>query len=361
MADDALKRIKTLLESLPVWIADIEGILKSAVERQQVLLQEKQPTESPITAKRRRRSSATSLCTRPEEDVKVCEEPRCLEQVPGDQALLRPQLPHLTDSDALRLSQRKRKTSSACSIDRSGPRQYRSRGMVVIYYDGDTQKELAKLVRDLAFGRNDVRKGKPAATPVPQLWSASSGDDASGSDEDDVLELGKLKYKSSRPASADLTSGNQGDITAMFDNVDRLLDKAQSLSEKAAHQVLRDGDCALELNNAKRHLILTQKAAEAELPKLEKRAEDDAGRRRRSNEKRQAREVRDERQGDQVDVAPHESPVPSLVSATTPEDGKLEVDLEPDDTDGGDSGDLTPGGVFQLSKYQMRSSRLLAH
>lgn len=38
MADEALKCFESLLETVPGWIADLEGILKTAAERQEEIL-----------------------------------------------------------------------------------------------------------------------------------------------------------------------------------------------------------------------------------------------------------------------------------------------------------------------------------
>merc|ERR1711939_1214522 len=77
----------------------------------------------------------------------------------------------------------------------------------------------------------------------------SSSSEASGSSdgEDASFSLHKLGYRSTRakPVGSTLL-GHEKDVTLVFDKVDGLVDKAQSLCEKAAHQILRDGDCKQE-------------------------------------------------------------------------------------------------------------------
>ncbi|KAK0253838.1 hypothetical protein B0A54_13392 [Friedmanniomyces endolithicus] len=367
MADDALICIKSLLQSIPTWIADMESILADAKAKQEQILFEHQPITQPLdeleypAEPKHAPSILSSVHTRRTGGLE--EETRHDEERGDSQApLLRKQLPHFTGSDALRMSQRKRKTASVCSGDESGPRKYRSRALVVIYYDGDTQKRLETLVHNIGLGRNAVKRGS-AGTTMIRLHRAvpNSGDGTSSSDEEGTSDLSKLEYKSTRPVQGRDGNGLGADLA---DRIETCLELGQSLCERAAHQVLRDGDCASELSNATKHLNEARDLAEAELPGLEERAQKMKERRGKREERRRSEDVAAKEKGPenkegslQSEFAPA-SPVPSLVSSR-PSDGNLEVDLEADDAVSEDEGAFA-AEIFQLGKYQVRSTRLMA-
>ena len=354
MADEALKCVTSLLESVPAWIADLENILKTAPERQNHIVLDNQPTETHQEIKRKT-SKPSSLTSRRSKDEKA----QSAEAKQQDEAtLLRPQLPHMTQSDALRLAQLKRKTSSVLSGRQSGSQKYRSRSTVVVYYDGDVQKRFETLVRAIGTSRNSLRKGKMSAKVDAMSRTGSSGSEGSSSSQDAVAEIRKLHYKPAKLRGSALMGKYNG--TEAFDKVDSVLGNAQTMCERAAHQVLRDGDCALEIKNAKEHFIDVQKLVEGELPALKKRAEKAAERQRRDDERRKA-EAEDDEQN-----LPEDNPSDEkLLAADNPfmSPTLLEVDIEADDSDGGDDdgGSQFAMSVMKSGRYQMRSSTLAAH
>ncbi|KAI7618599.1 hypothetical protein KC343_g9045 [Hortaea werneckii] len=95
--------------------------------------------------------------------------------------------------------------------------------------------------------------------------------------------------------------------------------------------------------------------AESEIPALRQRVEKAAERERRSDERRRTKEEAEERKRE---TGRELSSTEKQLTSFPPSDGKLEVDLEADDSDG-DEGDFNAG--FDLGHFQMRSTRLLAH
>lgn len=352
MAEEALKSFESLLERVPGWIAEIEGILRASTERQNELLFEKQPAEDAPVVVRKKSKSSSLKSFRSGESKRGKKQTQASTPEP---TLLRPQIPHMTESDALRLAQRKRKTASVCSGDQSGPAKYRSRSMVVVYYDGDVQKKFEMLVRSLGASRNVIRKGKMSARVDSLSRSGSSSSETSNSGgEDACVQLGKLGYRSTRPKAANGALFGQDESGVAFDRVDGLLEKGQTLCERAAHQVLRDGDCAQELQDAREYFTNAKAAAEGELPALRKRADKAAERQRRSDERRRAQ--------DEANEHKRQAEAPSTEKLLVPypaADGKLEVDLEADDSDDEDGGEFDAPGL-DLGQYQMRT-RLAAH
>ena len=348
MADEALSSFLALLESVPKWIADLESLLETLNPRPSANLPETKPAEIPAQA--RKPSRCSSRRSRRSEHVKPKTEQDVTPNLPQT-TLVPPQLLHLTTSDALRLSQRKRKTASARTGDRSGPSKYRMRSMAVIYYDGDVQKRFEMLVRAVGSCRNAIRKGKMGAkvdniSRLARAGSSSSEDSGRGNiGKDMTVNLGKLGRRSIRPERNGYGIFSKRDDTGIFNTVDGLLEKGQGLCERAAHQVLRDGDCTLELTNANKHFTEVQTLAEKEVPLLRRRAEKAAESQREGAEEAVAQERH-------LDVLNTQD----IVASFDLSNGALEVD-ESDEEEVPDFGLVSK---LQSGRYQMRSSRILA-
>lgn len=279
--------------------------------------------------------------------------------------LKRASLKHLTNSDALRLSQRKRKTASVASGDQSGPSKFRTKAAAVVFYDGDTQKRFEKLVRAVGSSRNAIRKGKMGAKVDCLSRTGSSSSEASNSSDGEGGEFNpltaRLHIKSTRSPRPGAIFGRNAD-TEPFDKVDAKLERAQALCERAAHQILRDGDCTLEVTNARENFVEALLMAEKELPGLTKRAEKSAARRRRSEERHrvedeaQAKAEAEAEQKRQSDLS--QKIMSAAMDAAYPSEAKLEVEpLEADDSDD-DEGEFDIGAVKMGRFAPMRRSPL---
>lgn len=358
MAEEALSCFQALLQSVPGWIADLENILDNATERQNDLLFANQPaagSERTLVRKASKSSSLKSKHSKDEGEVVAIEE-ETREGTPAP-TLLRPQLPHMTNSDALRLSQRKRKTASALSGDQSGPCKYRSRSMVVVYYDGDAQKQFEALVRAVGTSRNYVRKAKMSLRVDSLVWGVSTESESSSSDGEETIKgLGTFTYRTTRSRRPDSSMFGK-DGSEAFEQIDKLLETTQALCERAAHQILRDGDCGAEVNNAKAQLADVRRVTEKETPALEKKAAKSAERRRRSEEQR-----RKEKEEQSKTLATRSDNEKIDMLGLVPHDGPLEVDTaEADDDDDSSEGELNLGAMklpAHLNRYTVRSSQL---
>ncbi|KAI9780260.1 MAG: hypothetical protein M1839_006820 [Geoglossum umbratile] len=167
------------------------------------------------------------------------------------------QLQKLHDSHQRR---RKRKPASVSSAA-SGAQRYRSRSMIVVYYDSAVQEVFEALVRGIGSARNNIRKAKMNARI--KNWSPLTG----GDDDGDVV---RARYLIPR------ASTRTGEKT-IYDTVDAALETAQGMCETGAHQFLRDGDCRKEVEVAKKKLEEVQVLAAEELEKAkeeEKREEE---------------------------------------------------------------------------------------
>ena len=361
MPQDALNSFRSLLDKIPGWITGLEAILENATQRQNELLSANQPADSDRTLVRKSSKSSSLRSKRTKHDDLPAQTllPETIGQIVTPvPTILRPQLPHMTESDALRLSQRKRKTFSACSGDQSGPSKYRSRALVVVYYDGDVQKRFTEFVQAVASTRNDIRRSKLSAkVDLARSRSSSSGSDSAGSfGEETTKSIGTFTYKTTRLRLQDMSAVSRPDGSQALDKVDGLLERSQTLCEHAAHQVLRDGDCALEVTQAKELLGQAKACAEREMPSLEKIAAADEERRARAEEKQRSERSRQP-------PPPADNEKIELLSRE-PSNDPLEVDeIEVDDDDDGSEAELDMTALKlppNLAKYSMRSTRLTA-
>lgn len=241
-------------------------------------------------------------------------------------AILR-QPSHPTQSKAA--AARKRKTESLASGESIAPK-YRTRSMIIVYYDSAVQQAFEDLVKFVSSSRNAMRKGKMNAKMAEMKRAAELELEADDDDDDDGAELNNLvpssvgiiaarnntsvnKQGASVPAAgiavANSDTANEPEYNAprlrfvstrqmgpsrgdprpdnllsvgmlrgyrrngggspdIFDAVDKGLEWVQSQCEHAAHQFLRDGDCSTEIANIKRRLAEVKEAAEKEAEKL---------------------------------------------------------------------------------------------
>jgi hypothetical protein len=170
------------------------------------------------------------------------------------------------------VASRKRKSLSVLSGRASGPLRYR-RTMVVLTYDGNTQKSLELLVRAIGTGRNLLRKAKMEAKLNELGALAGSSEDEDEAEDDDEAIASKISYRprmsSMRARAAAARRGGAGAPIALFDSTDKTLEHAQSLCEKAAHILLRDGDCRKEMGSVRKSLADVLETAKTEVTKCD--------------------------------------------------------------------------------------------
>ncbi|KAH6659651.1 hypothetical protein BKA67DRAFT_21882 [Truncatella angustata] len=217
---------------------------------------------------------------------------------------------------------KKQKTDSMVSAEGPVP-TYRSRSMIIVYYDSFVQSFFEELVKFVSAQRNQMRKAKMAAkvAEIKRLAELEMPDDDDDDDDDDdeTLQPGdaliaadpkisakcqrnyeaedlKLRYMSTRimgpahyrPPNAGyvqmrgtLTDSGPGVLNRgvgapdqsssdIYDELDRALEFVQGMCERAAHQFLRDGDCSEEIEKMKRRLNNAHETAAKEVERLGK-------------------------------------------------------------------------------------------
>ncbi|KAA8570818.1 hypothetical protein EYC84_000210 [Monilinia fructicola] len=275
---------------------------------------------------------------------------------------------------------RKRKTESLASGNSQAPK-YRTRSMIIVYYDSAVQTAFEELVKFVSGNRNAMRKGKMAAKMAEmrraaEMEAEDESDDEAESEASKILggapptplqpqvasgplsnglkmngDAGAgptLKFASTRnmgPARDRISIGNTmnvlkgyrragggfgaGSSPDIFDELDKGLEWCQGQCEHAAHQFLRDGECTTEIENIKKRLGEVKEIAERKIEGLRKEAE---------------LEKRDEALKSED---PHVNGKKPISGLTPVQDGplklevddKMEVDVDHDDGDDNDNFD----------------------
>ena len=218
----------------------------------------------------------------------------------------------------------KRKTESLASGQSAAPK-YRTRSMIIVYYDSTVQSAFEELVKFVSGSRNTMRKGRMAARMAemrraaereieadgesegeddgfPQPASglprksgtvaARNGEPCAGLDSLGVnipedLRQGSLpRYTTSR-TGAWQTDGLRSMLSAsvikrstdgeqdIFEKIDKALEWCQGHCEFAAHKFLREGECGTEIENIKNKLNEVRTGAQQEVKRL--KAEEASG------------------------------------------------------------------------------------
>ncbi|KAI1437958.1 hypothetical protein GGR50DRAFT_570615 [Xylaria sp. CBS 124048] len=203
---------------------------------------------------------------------------------------------------------RKQKTESMMSGDGAVPK-YRSRRMVLVYYDSYVQSFFEELVKFVSSQRNLIRKAKMAAkvAHIRQLADFAMPDNEANDDTAGEPNIGnvpvvadpaviaqnsgqviaadmKLSYLDGQTYSRGplmnsalkymprrgMTSALRGRLGAFnekgdfWDEMDGGLEHVQGMCERAAHQFLRDGDCNEEIGKIKDRLNKVKELAMTE-------------------------------------------------------------------------------------------------
>jgi len=171
---------------------------------------------------------------------------------------------------------RKRHQSQSVVSIEGNPGAYRSRSMIIVYYDHFVQSFFEELVKFVSASRNLMRKAKMAAKVAHIKRLAEMDAPAADDDDDDTqMNVPSMRYLSARrnggmPFARAGTRGmmSNGGPADFYDELDKALEYVQGMAEKAAHQFLRDGDCNDEIGNISRKLGATKVLAEKEMERI---------------------------------------------------------------------------------------------
>jgi len=278
---------------------------------------------------------------------------------------------------------KRQRTDSVISAEGAAPK-YRTRSMIIVYYDSYVQSFFEELVKFVSAGRNMMRKAKMAAKVaqikrLAELETPDEEDDGAATTTGPLVADGliaaaerttnptpaeaeeerepALHYVSTRRMGAGpggrqmrhnmysrAGGGRMGRAggpahmvgadgkpatSDVYDELDKGLEYVQSMCEHAAHQFLRDGDCGEEVANIKRRLAETKELADKEMERVQ-REEPEALLKLGEDDGTRGRSYRP--QSMRKDVTKPAGPVPG--SALAAAAGPLEVDEGVEDVDG---------------------------
>jgi hypothetical protein len=167
-----------------------------------------------------------------------------------------PQKSHASDVLAIKQACRKRKPGSAPFV---------AHGPLIVYYDSHIQNAFEWLVRNIATARNNLRRGKTAATLKARMIPLGVGCNSfSAGGRRSMLD--PTMTRTAKRTDPNLAAD---DATTAFDAMDQDLEEAQTTCESAAHQFLRGGDCSEELQVTRDNFQKCFKIAQKEVEKLQ--------------------------------------------------------------------------------------------
>ncbi|KAF4512745.1 hypothetical protein G6O67_000089 [Ophiocordyceps sinensis] len=183
-------------------------------------------------------------------------------------------------SRALAQSRNRRRSTSIISAE-GAPPTYRTRSMIIVYYDSYVQGFFDELVRFTSSSRNLLRKARMAAkvAQIKRLAELEMQDDDNGSGDDRTASdsLPSLRYMSTRrlgvmSAIRRPELGGAGDDQPLdvFECLDKSLEFVQSTCEHGAHQFLREADCGDEIKKIQARMTEVLKAAEKEMERVQR-------------------------------------------------------------------------------------------
>ena len=160
MASNPIDCFQFLVDNVPSWVAILDSLTEKVKRRR---------TESssiPVPTRKLKKSGSnesirpTSKGDRDSDGKNQREDPfsnHHFESSPQGTENTEP-----STSTPPHLSYRKRKTRSILSNE-SLPSKYRSRSMIIVYYDSEIQKSFEQLVRYIGTGRNNIRRARLAS------------------------------------------------------------------------------------------------------------------------------------------------------------------------------------------------------
>lgn len=308
---DPLQSFRFLADGLPVWISRLDELSVRASIHGPEYAQLYQATGFAHDKPTNCSTESLRPVEKPDHDhvAVTATKPVTPERI----AVVDPSNKHL-----FREARRKRKPGSVIS-GASGPQKYRTRSMIIVWYDSFVQEAFESLVRNIGSARNNLRKGKMQAGMKARMSSLGDDEISIGiSGFGNTLRPKMMQTKVTRVQSG--TEGKVAQATAVFDTVEQELEAAQSLCEVAAHQFLRDGDCSLEIEGTRQRFEICLKIAEKEVDRLEEEAK-------MEKEKEEAEERAQNEENDRVALFGNGDDVIEIDDGDESDSSSIHVDL----------------------------------
>ncbi len=339
-----MESLKALIENIPDWIKRLDDINGQIEQRQLDLARFAEPAPA-ISRSKSVRNKGSTESLKPQDEGAIWKEPLAENEAPGagpptdsptspsaadkgkspaqpEQQQQTNQIAEMAQARARALLRKRNKRGdSLISVEGPAPK-YRTRSMIIVYYDSYVQSFFEELVKFVSAQRNTMRKAKMAAKvaqikrmaelEMPAIFTADDDDSTAAptiaaesstkpggndtiiaADTTSSMEATPaLNYKRTmdmrspamlamgRPMYLRSAAGHPGYVGSgaggayisgskqrpdVYDDLDKGLEYVQSMCEHAAHQFLRDGVCHEEIASVKRRLVETKEKAEAEM------------------------------------------------------------------------------------------------
>ncbi|KAF6514206.1 hypothetical protein HZS61_006462 [Fusarium oxysporum f. sp. conglutinans] len=276
--------LKNLVNNVPDWLQRLDD-LSGQIDRRQAELAAVAAAEGKSAETKSLRNKGSTESLKPKDDPPVvhAEVPAnedILEDGAGDNTAQTPvkhETPkvHTPSPGSIRQQQeiikaaqartraqvRKKPKSPAMMSNEDAPAAYRTRSMIIVYYDSYVQSFFDDFVRFVSSIRNLLRKAKKAAR-VARIKKLAEQEALEAGSNDDALP--SLRYMSKRRSGA----GDQP--TDVYDKLEKGLEFVQDMCEHGAHQFLRDGDCNDEISNVRKRLTEVLEIAKTEMERVER-------------------------------------------------------------------------------------------
>ena len=275
---DALQSFTHLVDNIPQWLTRLDDLLAKCETQYERFTRITQRGEVKLTRKKKQ-ASTESLRPGNEEETLPIQPAIMTPEATTKRPLALPctalNSTHATNTTTNQEIPRKRRAGSDLSGAPSNHCRYHTKNMVIVFYDSDIQEGFETLVKSIAGARNNLRKGKNAASfkiRMAGMEKFASGLDKSNDRMEDLALDPKIL---ATPSLAKTRLGRHSVASELkcFEDADHQLEEAQGFCEKGAHQFLRDGDCFSEIEATRKRFSNCAGIAVAEVDRLKGEAE----------------------------------------------------------------------------------------
>ena len=267
---EPIESFKYLSDNIPQWLAKLNDLNAQCDEQYERFYKLTKHGETKLTRKKKH-DSTESLRTKDNTTVPFLQidNPKEVEPIPKTvtaalaEATQTPQ-PNAPAPLTPNQPTLKRKPASALSAA-SGRDGYCTKSMIVVYYDSAIQEGFEGIVKNVSNARSNLRKGRATATFQAHMTSMGSTAECTN-----TLPSAKIMMPSFGRRKENATEKQKFRV---YEEADRDLEEAQNLSERAAHQFLRDGDCNIEMEAMRKRFRAVQGLAEKEFERLKNQEE----------------------------------------------------------------------------------------
>ena len=278
---DALQSFTYLVDNIPQWLVRLDDLQAQCEIQYESFTKLTQRGEVRLN---RRKKQASTESLRPAKNEEIAT------PLPQQQDVFKPpdpttdflasQSPELPSSQPTNVAiaqgiPRKRRAGSELSLAPSHQNRYRSRHMVIVYYDSEVQDAFEAIVKNIAAARNNLRKGRNAMTVKLRMAkiNAQAYSLEKSSDRMEGLALDpKMMLGPGMSRARSIKQPISGEFRC-FEDADKYLEQAQSLCERGAHQFLRDGDCFSEIETTRKRVSDCAAVAQSEVERLKQEAQ----------------------------------------------------------------------------------------